>query len=180
MPTTDVEARGELIAAAAFLDGSAAPGMDRAGIVTWLDRHLIETGRMPRPSSIYEPGVGVAVLRTRLRATDDVLLDIIRTARERTLSALAKLVATRPDDGFVLAALFSSRVRRSSERSGWLACPRTTDALSDIVLSLFAVDVLRFRETYERRLRVCAACGRIGLDGTTSSSRTSCVAHPFA
>jgi hypothetical protein len=171
--------RTELVAGATFLECSAQE-MDRDALIVWLEQHVVETGRMPRPSSVYEPGIGVAALRTRLRDSDAVLVGVIRAARERTLAALTGLLATTPADGFVLAALFATRVRRCTERSGWLACPRPTDALSDIVLSLFAVDVLRFREAYDHRLRVCAHCGRFGLDGTAGSSRTSCAAHPFA
>ena len=94
--------------------------------------------------------------------------------RWRVIVTLRGLLASPADDRFLQAAIFAGRVRRP--QSEWLAEPRDTDALSDIVLSLFAIDVLSHREFHEQNLCVCDVCGRISYN-PKATSRAGCADH---
>jgi hypothetical protein len=76
------------------------------------------------------------------------------------------LVGTLPsDDRFLHGAIFVGRVQRvmAGKQPVWAARPEETDKLIDIVLSLFAADILMHRESYETDLCVCNRCGKISF-----------------
>jgi hypothetical protein len=153
--------RAELAATNAFIERTAN-AMDRTSLAEWIGAQLVEPGWMPAPTSIYEHGVGAVLLDGRkTRGTETGPL--VAIARERVVAAARGLLARPPRDGFVVASLVRGRVRRVSQDGSYAPSPSTADALSDIVLSLLACDVLRFREQYDASLRVCDRCDLISF-----------------
>ncbi|APR79029.1 Hypothetical protein A7982_04376 [Minicystis rosea] len=53
---------------------------------------------------------------------------------------------------------------------------RPGDALSDLILGLFAVDVLSYREFHEQNLCICDVCGRVSYNPATTT-RSGCSEH---
>src|SRR6185369_15612088 len=80
----------------------------------------------------------------------EVLPKLLAMTSLKTVFTLRGLLASPMDDRFVQAAIFSNRVQRL--KGTWLARPPMTAFLSDIVLSLFVVDVLSQRDFYEQNL----------------------------
>jgi hypothetical protein len=87
---------------------------------------------------------------------------------------LRGLISTPCDDRFLNAAIFAGRVRREGGR--WRLAMRDRDTLTDVVLGLFAVDVLEHRELHQQTLCVCDTCGRISYDPATTT-RSGCHEH---
>jgi hypothetical protein len=153
--------RPELAATNAFIERTANE-MDRISLAEWIEAQLVERGWMPTPTSIYEHGIGAVLLDGRkTRGTETGPL--VTTARERVIAAARGLLARPPKDGFVVASLVRGRVRRLSHDGSYAPNPSTADALSDIVLSLLACDVLKHREQYDASLRVCDRCDLISF-----------------
>lgn len=162
--------RGALVAGLAFIEGVAA-GWSRNELVAWIDEHLVATGRMQRPSAVSEAVVGAIALDPATSATGprvatlSELPKLLAMARSRAVVALRAFIATPSDDRFLRAAIFAGRVERVRSGTGsvWVARPRDQDHLGDVVLSLFAVDVLMHREFHEQNLCVCDVCGRVSF-----------------
>jgi hypothetical protein len=95
-------------------------------------------------------------------------------ARWQVILTLRGLLSTPADDRFLHAAIFSQRVKRVA--GTWRASVGDRDSMSDIVLSLFAVDVLAYREFHEQNLCVCDVCGRISYN-PRATSRGGCSDH---
>jgi hypothetical protein len=151
--------RAELAATNAFIERTGS-AMDRVSLAEWIGAQLVEPGWMTAPTSVYEHGVGAVLLDGRkTRGTETGPL--IATARERIVNAARGLLARPPRDGFVVASLVRGRVRRLE--GSYAPSPSTGDALSDIVLSLLACDVLKHREQYDSLLRVCDRCDLISF-----------------
>jgi hypothetical protein len=64
----------------------------------------------------------------------------------------------------VRAAVARKRVHRE-ESKRWVPRPVADDPLSDIVLSLFAADILEHPGEYPRSLRICDACDHVAWAG---------------
>jgi hypothetical protein len=139
---------------------------------------------MEAPSAVNDAAVGTAPLRpgARVAAQRAAKLEdvprIMELARTRVLDALRAFIKLPPDDRFLQAAIFAERVQRGRDgrASVWVARPRESDSLANIVLSLFAVDILSHREFHEAHLCVCEVCGRVSFDRTATSS-TGCTLH---
>lgn len=112
--------------------------------------------------------------RPRGRAGIDELPKLLAMTRWRVIITMRGLLSSPCDDRFLQSAIFAGRVRR--HRSEWIAEPRETDVLSDVVLSLFAVDVLSYREFHEQNLCICDVCGRISYNPAVST-RSGCSDH---
>jgi hypothetical protein len=171
---------GALLAGVAFVEGVAG-GWNLPEVRTWIDEHLVEPRWMPRPQTISERPVGVIVLDGGGRdgAADTTRVrNALGAARARVVSSLRGFLSSPCDDRFLHAALFRGRVQRIATESGaeWMPKPDVNDALSDIVLSLFAADMLMRRELYERSLCVCDLCGRVSFDRDQTSAR-GCPEH---
>lgn len=149
----------------------------------WIDEHLVSVGRMPRPLRVFQPGVGAFHLEPPIdpaSAPPQVDLEqLLGAVRARVVAAIRGLIGAPPDDRFLAAAIYNGRVERVkvSEKMAWVARPRVDDALGDIVLSLFAADILSNREVYEQRLCVCEMCGRISFWEGTTVPRWGCAEH---
>jgi hypothetical protein len=156
-----------------------APELER-----WFDEALVKPGRMEKPNVVSDPVVGTAPLRADVRVRDNRVARLedvprlIRLARGRVVDALRAFVATPPDDRFLQAAIFAERVQRAREGKGsvWVPRPREADALGNIVLALFAADMLMHREFHEQRLCVCEVCGRVSFDRDVTT-RSGCPLH---
>lgn len=175
-----VDDSGPLSAALTFIEGSGAGWRD-ADVVQWFLEHLVVPGRMAPPAGIHEPPMGMVPLDLPDdddgggRSTERTL----EMARARALKVLRAFIAAPPDDGFLKSAIYAGRVqrRRLDGRAAWVARPSETDSLSDIVLSLFAADILTNRDFHEAMLCVCDVCGRMSFD-PVKTTRSRCPAHP--
>jgi hypothetical protein len=173
-----------LVAGLAFIDGVAA-GWGRAGLLDWLSEHLVKTGRMQPPGVVREAVVGAIALDPATSAKGPKvaplteLPKLLAMARSRVIVSLRAFIAAQSDDRFLKGAIYGERVQRvkNEGQSVWVARPREADLLSDIVLSLFAADVLMHREFHERSLCVCEVCGRVSFQ-PESTTRGGCVEHP--
>ena len=95
-------------------------------------------------------------------------------ARWRVILTLRGLLAKPCDDRFLQAAIFARRVERVD--GAWRAQSRDADLLSDMVLSLFAADVLSYRDFYEQSLCLCDVCGRVSFN-PAATTRAGCADH---
>jgi hypothetical protein len=74
------------------------------------------------------------------------------------------------------AAIHTRRLRRAQVRGRqrWIATPRETDALSDIVLSLFAADILFEPDFYREHLYICETCARVSIASRDAAAARLC------
>lgn len=181
--------RGDLLAGLSFLDD---PPRTASALAAWLEIHLRRWGWDGLPLSVHEPAGGVAPLD----AGEAIELGpLVLAARERVVRALLAFVGPERDDRFVTAAVAAGRVRRPSSphpglradeprcapdpEARWAASPAPTDILSDVVLSLFAADLLNHRDFHEQELCVCSVCYAISFDPQWTGRR-GCHEHPRA
>ena len=162
-----------MLGGVAFLEMTLGGG-SREGLRRWLDEHVVAHGFMAAPEVVREPQAGTARLDPPTRPGFDGVLPVIRAARARVARELSGLVSAGQDDRFMRAAIHSGRVRR--EGPAWRPRPAPEDALSDIVLSLFAAAILSEPAAYAKRLCVCDACGRVSFDERPTMRRT-CAEH---
>ncbi|KYF81587.1 hypothetical protein BE11_24245 [Sorangium cellulosum] len=133
-------------------------------LAAWLLEHVVAPGWMRAPRALREPGAETVEL-CGLDERHREVAALTARARERVALALLDFVAPNPDGGFLRAALYSARVRWTvvGGRSGWLPAPRESDLLSDIVLSLFAAEILSDADLYRSHMTVCTGCGRVAF-----------------
>jgi len=174
--------RRALVGALAFVEGIGIGSMGAREIRNWIDEYLVRAGRMERPTHLTEPMAGTMLLDALVGPTataSRTQLDrILGRARARVVRTLSGLLQTPADESFIEAAKTTGRVQ-SIEPNGtglWIARPRRDDALSDIVLGMFAADILSNRSLYDQNVCVCSVCGRISFRGKTMP-RTSCREH---
>jgi hypothetical protein len=172
--------RGALLGALTFIEGVSS-GWGRAELAEWFREHLVAPGRMLRPTSVNEPplrAISIEPPSATAEPREDELARLCAAAREKVVLTLRGMIRVPPDDRFLKAAIFADRVqrRRVDDRSVWVARPMESDRLSDVVLSLFAADMLMFRELHESRLCVCDVCGRVSYQPAIAT-RTGCQDH---
>lgn len=133
-------------------------------LTAWLHEHVVAPGWMKAPRAVREPGADVVEL-CGIEDRRREIAQLVACARRRVALALLDFVSPSPEGGFLRAALYGARVRWSVavDRAGWLPAPRESDFLSDIVLSLFAAEILSDAELYRSHMTVCAACGRVAF-----------------
>lgn len=173
--------RAELLAGQAFLEGSNNPAWGVAGLRAWFAEHLAASGWMMTPVLVSEPGAGSVALHGSSAhgiASHGNLPQILLAARARVLSALRGLSAFASEDRFLSAAIFSGRVRRMrvGGASQWVIRPEPNATLSDIVLAVFAADVLSNREIYDSGLCVCEVCSSVTFQ-EGAQERRRCPKH---
>jgi hypothetical protein len=169
------------MAALSFVD---APPSSAAALVGWFDTHLVAPGRMELPTYVAEslcapillepppPSSSRAIVAER---AGDVT-QIVVVARARVLHALRGFMPPARDERFLTAAIAAGRVRCAEGSAVWEPRFRESDFLSDVVLGLFAADILTYREFHDTYLCVCRTCFRIDFDPTTAG-RTGCPDH---
>ncbi|WP_437964811.1 hypothetical protein WMF04_34790 [Sorangium sp. So ce260] len=167
--------RRALLAALTFVD---KPPESAAALASWFEKHLVAPGRMRRPTYVTEGFSKQVALGLHAAADPDEveLHELVEAARFRVLSSLRAFMPPAADDRFLAAAIDEGRVRRAGDAALWEPCPREEDLLSDIVLSLFAADILNYREFHDAYLCVCKTCLRIDFD-PSRSGRTGCPEH---
>jgi hypothetical protein len=176
--------RGALIGALAFVEGVGIGAMGPRELKTWIEEYLVRAGRMPRPTQVSEPMAGTLLLDTlgttgAPPSTTKALLDrILGRARSRVVFTLRGLISDPPDDRFLETATSTGRVQPLGlgGKTSWIARPQREDSLSDVVLSLFAADILSNRSLYDQNLCVCDTCGRVSFRAKMMS-RTGCREH---
>jgi hypothetical protein len=183
MATLASSHRHALVAALMFLERAHQRSLHVGALDAWFQRHLVGAGWMPWPGQVSERMVGGVALvpGSGSMATPDLAARcelIVQEARALVVITLRGFIAVDSDDRFLSAAIFRDRVQRDSRgmMAGWVPRPRASDPLSEIVLSLFAADILGNRETYDRALGVCRVCGRVAFD-PSSLERPRCPAH---
>ena len=171
--------RVSLLAALTFVEGSTS-GWGPSDLLDWFKTYATALSRTAPPASVSDAVVGTISLVQGAKlvgdkvARPDELPKLLAMTRWRVIVTVRGLLATPGDDRFLQAAIYADRVRR--EKAAWNAQPRDTDLLSDVVLSLFAADVLGQREFYEQNLCVCDVCGRISFNPAVTS-RAGCGDH---
>lgn len=171
--------RRALVGGLAFIEGASQWGARELG--EWFEQHVMATGIMNRVAIVNEHPAGYIALKPSglsTRETEANVSKVLLLARSRVITSLRGLTMTPTDDRFLAASIFTGRVRRRliAGASRWVARPEPTAPLSGIVLSLFAVDVLSNRETYDRELCVCDVCGRVSFIGRPVTRRF-CIDH---
>lgn len=170
--------RGALLAGLTFMEGSAA-GWALPELYDWFEDYASMLGRAAPPSVVSDVVLGFFPLQRTIAfgVGDPDMSELLTTTHRRVALSLRGLITQPSDDRFLQAAIFAGRVRR--ERRGkvsvWAAFAHDTDHLSDIVLSLFVVDVLAYREFYEQNLCVCDVCDRVSFN--PSHPRAGCADH---
>ena len=177
--------RAPLLAGVLFVEGAVAT-WGCWDLIGWFEDHMVRAGRFVRtPAAVQEPAVGRITIDPRasdVHSKGDVgierLADLLRAARERVVVTLRRSLPPSSDDGFVHAALFARRVVRRDVRGHalWTTALSGTERLSDIVLSLFAADMLAHRDFHEAALCVCDQCGRVSFQ--PPHGRRGCPDHP--
>ena len=159
-----------------FMEAACDGTMRRLDMVAWMDRFLVAPGWMPMPATVYEPSVGTSALMDDLGASFG---KVVGAARVRTAAQLGGLALGSAGDGFVGAALRDGHVQRARalHGPGWRPSLRGDEALGDIVIALFVVDILDHRDLYAKSLAVCDVCGRVSFAGP-STPRRRCDRHP--
>ncbi len=176
--------RGALIGALAFVEGVGIGAMGARELKTWIEEYLVRAGRMQRPIQVTEPMAGTLLLDTLSSvgappsATKALLDRILGRARSRVVFTLRGLITEPAEDGFLEATTKSGRVQPIGlgSKASWIARPQKEDPLSDVVLSLFAADILSNRNLYDQNLCVCDTCGRVSFRAKMMS-RTGCREH---
>ena len=181
LPNGTLNDRGGLVGALAFVEGVGVGSMGPREIRKWIDAYLVQAGRIDKPTHLTEPMGGTLLLDALVgpdASSSRTQLDrILGRARAKIVRSLQGLLQTPPDDSFIQAAKDAGRVELVDPNDNiWIARPRATDALSDIVLGLFIADFLSNRALYEQNLCVCSTCGRLSFRGR-SMPRTACREH---
>ncbi|APR80500.1 Hypothetical protein A7982_05847 [Minicystis rosea] len=168
-----------LLAGLTFVEG-ATSGWNARDLLDWFKTYAVALNRKTPPVSVADAVVGTISLVPGAKLAGDRVARIedlpklLAMSRWRVVVTLRGLIAQPCDDRFLQAAIFAERVRR--ENSAWIAQPRDNDLLSDIVLSLFAVDVLSQRDFHDQNLCVCDVCGRISYNPAVTT-RSGCGDH---
>ena len=175
----DQDERLALLAGLTFVEAATA-GWGREDLADWFRVHAAALGRGAPPPSVMDTTVGAIALQPGVKVAGDKvgrLEDVpklLAMARWRVILTLRGLLSKPCDDRFLQGAIFAGRVKRVD--AAWQAQPRDTDLLSDVVLSLFAADVLTHRDFYEQSLCVCDVCGRISFN-PAATTRAGCSDH---
>jgi hypothetical protein len=182
LPAGTSNDRGALVGALAFVEGIGIGTMGAREVRNWIEEYLVRAGRMERPTQLTEPMAGTLLVDAltgggATPASKAMLDRILGRARARVVRTLGGLVQDPPDDSFLQTIVSSERVQSvDPQGSTWIARPRREDSLSDIVLSMFAADILSNRMLYEQNLCVCSSCGRLSFRAKTMP-RTHCREH---
>lgn len=173
--------RDALVAALKFLDRATQRSLDVTTLDAWFQRYLVGTGWMPWPGQVSERSIGSVALAPGSGATPEIAARceaIVQAARTLVVMTLRGFIGPTGDDRFLAAAIFRERVQRDSRgmMAAWVPRPAIDDPLSEIVISLFAADILGNRDSYERALGVCRVCGRVGFD-PAGAERPRCPLH---
>jgi hypothetical protein len=184
-PTDSLDERWALTAGVSFLEG--APGWGANELRRWFSDHLVGPGLMSEPAAVHEAPIGAMSLWSRGASLPGAKptsrrpsgaeaspLLLLARSRAQVLAGLRGFLAVPVNDGFVSAALFAGRVHRV--RARWSPRPDAAAPLSALVLSLFAIDALSYREAWDQRLSICDACGRLSFTDAPEKRR-SCPAH---
>jgi hypothetical protein len=172
-----------VLAGLSFLDGVAVKRLGRDNLDTWVEQNLVSPGYLQTgPLRIHEPifgalptDKGCSPFLPESPPADSTSAMLVR-ARARIIGHLQGLLRTPAEDRFLAAAIFVGRVRRApiGQTMTWIPRPRNTDALSDIITSLFVTDILHRREFYVQNLCICLLCGRVRLDTAVAIDRQRC------
>ncbi|MGK4003116.1 hypothetical protein WMF31_10875 [Sorangium sp. So ce1036] len=180
LPSTPSLVAGEhdrraLLAALTFID---KPPRSAPALAGWFEKHLVRPGWMRRPTHVTEAfSLPVSLGPAAPAGADEPeLQEIVEAARYRVLASLRAFMPPAADDRFLTAAIAGARVRRAGNPALWEPCPREDEQLGDIVLSLFAADILSHRAFHDAYLCVCKTCLRIDFD-PSRSGRTGCPEH---
>lgn len=173
--------RQALIGALELLECAANNSMNVLDFISWFDEYLVKPGYMSRPTRAFECGVGTVYLGTSMakyQGQDATLHRILVAVRQKVSAILSGLLCDPPDERFLTFLLATGRVYNIElkHQRVWRVRGRPDDRLRDIVMSLFASDILANRRIYDQRLSVCNECGRISFR-IEKKNRERCALH---
>lgn len=164
--------RAQLLAALAFIDGATT--WTRADLAEWFREHAPVLGTVAPPPSIRD-SAGVSLpLDGPPSVRADRFPQMLAMTRWQVVLTLRGLLSTPAVDRFLHAAIHTGRVQR--ERAAWRVVVSDREPLCEIVLALFAADVLTHREFHEQNLCICDVCGRVSYD-PRMTTRAGCLEH---
>jgi hypothetical protein len=156
--------------------------MSVVDFIAWCDDYLVKPGYMLRcPTRVYESGVGTVYLGSSMAhhpGQDAILRNILVAVRQKVSAILRGLLDVPPDERFLTFLVATGRVYSTEikRQHVWRIRARPDDRLRDIVMSLFASDILTNRHVYDQRLSVCNECGRISFR-IERKTRERCSVH---
>jgi hypothetical protein len=173
--------RQALIGALELLECATSNSMKVQDFISWCDEYLVKPGYMNRPTRAFESGVGTIYLATSMvkhQGQDATLRRILTAVRKKVAAILCGLLNDPPDERFLTFLLTTGRVYNIElkHQRVWRIRGRPDDRLRDIVMSLFAADILTNRRIYDQRLSVCNECGRISFR-IEMNNRKRCSLH---
>jgi hypothetical protein len=162
--------RDSLIGGLKFVEGAATGRLGRATLYFWIEEFAAPIGATG-PVAVREAMNGAVPLYPRPQGVSALVLDarvdgVIREANTQVIAALSALAGPEKSDDFVRDAVARGRVKQISfgKQPLWAALPCLEDRLSEVVLTLFAADVLSFRDQYRDDFRICDVCQRPSFD----------------
>lgn len=171
--------RATLLAGLTYIEGATAGWMTR-DVLLWFGANAELLGWPGPPASITDVALGTLALQPGVRVTAERMAHaqdlpkLLAMARWQVVVTLRGLISG--DDRFLKGAIFAGRVRRDAKASAWLARPGEHEPLSDIITSLFAADILAYREFHDQTLCVCDVCGRVSYNPKVTG-RAGCCDH---
>jgi hypothetical protein len=155
----DLSERVHLLAGLTFVEG--ATSWDAADLALWFHTYAEVLGCEAIPPTV-QVSLGAGPSR------------LIALARWQVILTMRGLLSAPADDRFLHAAIYARRVVRAG--GAWRCETHDGEPLADIVLALFAADILTHREFHEERLCVCDVCGRLSYHPTLTT-RAGCPDH---
>lgn len=173
--------RQALIGALELMESSANDSMNVLDFIAWCDEYLVKPGYMRSPTRVFESGVGTVYLGASMAhhpGQDAMLRRILVVVRQKVSALLRGLLNDPPDERFLSFLVATGRVYSTEfkQQRSWRIRARPDDRLRDIVMSLFASDILSNRHVYDERLSVCNECGRISFR-IERKTRERCSVH---
>lgn len=174
-PITNVAERRGVVTALAILEAIQLNALTPESCSEWIAFTFDLT-----VDKVSQRGVGaISVDEPPSDARTERFQQIAAAARREVITVLRGLLAHPQDDAFVSKALYAQHVQRRAHGSKveWAANPERGSSLSSLILLLFIVDILGYRDTYDSRLSICDECGRISFV-ERRTIRYGCVEHP--
>lgn len=159
------------ICAVAFVDSAARIGT-REALGAWLEYDLAYL----RPSSGWSRVHEGPAFQDCASAGALELRSLLGEARRRVVDTLAAWLDDPTANAFQLALVSAGHVRLEPG-VGWVPVVGTELQLSELVLRLFAADMMERHDVYAARLCVCKQCGRLSFEPSVSERR-GCPDHP--
>lgn len=172
---TNLSQRGKLVATLLVLDAIQTKTLTADACAQWMRDTLGVAAE-----TVGEHGVGIVPLKGSVTPQRTERFQAIADAsRQLVVKTLRGLLSTPQSDGFIAKALYKSKVRRPErgESAKWVPVPASSDTFGELMLLVFLVDILSYRDSYDSRLSICDSCDRITFV-ERRGVRFGCPQHP--